>query len=338
LKRANPVLEFLLFFSLFMKECPFCSQKIQIDAKVCDYCKKDLPKKEKKSLSPQQKLWFYFGLPAIFLSLFVFKSIPILPFLVLFLFALLHPAKGEKISTKVKQYKWLIIFGSLPLIFLSFVAYDIQKEKTVSTVYDKQKEKVVVEDSIPQITITSDRGNQGEKTEYLLTFEVQGATIVEVNGKEVEIINGKGQQLLNLEDEITPVLIFAKNGQKENDEKFVITRNENEKEKEKRLVRHAEAEQMAKEAEVNNRKWLASKAGKICTKHPDWKRDDCEGLADEKIWIGMTYDMLVEMWGKPNYTNLSNYGYGVQRQWCWTYYTPSCFYDEDDDGTVDSYN
>ena len=79
-------------------------------------------------------------------------------------------------------------------------------------------------------------------------------------------------------------------------------------------------------------------AGKICKSHPTWAKDDCTHLADRKIWIGMSYDMLVYERGKPDSTNPSNYGTGTQYQWCWHDYTPSCFYYDNDDGIINSYN
>lgn len=97
-----------------------------------------------------------------------------------------------------------------------------------------------------------------------------------------------------------------------------------------------EEEQKAKEAE-EQKVWEKTKAGQICLKHSEWKKTDCEKIADKQYWIGMSYDMLVELGGKPNSANPSNYGNGTQWQWCWHNKTPSCFYG-DDDGIIDSYN
>jgi hypothetical protein len=94
----------------------------------------------------------------------------------------------------------------------------------------------------------------------------------------------------------------------------------------------AEAEARAKEAAYSN-----SRAGKLCAKHPYWTSDDCERLADHKIWIGMTLEMLKVNRGRPDHANPSNYGNGTSWQWCWDDYTPSCFYGGDD-GIITSYN
>lgn len=95
------------------------------------------------------------------------------------------------------------------------------------------------------------------------------------------------------------------------------------------------------EIEKNNLKiakeWENSKAGKLHKKHPDWSEEDCERLTEKKIWIGMTLEMLKYLRGNPNSANPSNYGKGVQWQWCWHDYSPSCFYGGED-GVITSYN
>lgn len=89
-------------------------------------------------------------------------------------------------------------------------------------------------------------------------------------------------------------------------------------------------------------KWLKSKAGKcykFCqTKGAIVSKDDCEHAVNGKIWIGMNYWLLVYRRGNPNSINPSNYGDGVRYQYCWYNYTPSCFYDENGDNLIDSYN
>lgn len=86
-------------------------------------------------------------------------------------------------------------------------------------------------------------------------------------------------------------------------------------------------------------KWKESKAGKICSEHTDWKEGECEKIANNSPWIGMSYDMTVTMMGRnPDSVNKSNYGEGNNYQWCWTGGGIMCFYDKDQDGLVDSYN
>lgn len=80
------------------------------------------------------------------------------------------------------------------------------------------------------------------------------------------------------------------------------------------------------------------RADQLRAQHPEWTDFDCERLANHRIWIGMTYDMLIAQRGKPNVVNPSNYGSGVSYQYCWRNWTPSCFYDNDGDGKIDAYN
>ena len=93
-----------------------------------------------------------------------------------------------------------------------------------------------------------------------------------------------------------------------------------------------------KEEALEEKRFLKSKAGKIYKKHPEWSKEDCQMLADRQIWIGMSISMLKYNRGLPDHANPSNYGKGTSWQWCWNDYTPSCFYDKDDDGLIDSYN
>ena len=89
--------------------------------------------------------------------------------------------------------------------------------------------------------------------------------------------------------------------------------------------------------ERENLRWANSKAGKIQSKHPNWTKNVCKKLANDEVWIGMTLNMLKSQRGNPNTANPSNYGNGVQWQWCWSYSTPSCFYGNSDE-IITAYN
>jgi DNA-directed RNA polymerase subunit RPC12/RpoP len=84
---------------------------------------------------------------------------------------------------------------------------------------------------------------------------------------------------------------------------------------------------------------MGSQAWKLHKKYPNWSIEECKDIAEGKYWIGMSYDMLISSFGrKPDSANPSNYGNGARWQWCWHNSTPSCFYDHNDDGIIDSYN
>lgn len=96
-----------------------------------------------------------------------------------------------------------------------------------------------------------------------------------------------------------------------------------------------EAKNKAEAYEEN--RWQKSKAGRLQKKHPEWTREECELLAKNKIWIGMSYGMLVYLRGNPNHVNTSNYGNGNEYQACWDDYDPGCFYFGEDQ-IITSYN
>lgn len=104
------------------------------------------------------------------------------------------------------------------------------------------------------------------------------------------------------------------------------------------LTKQREEKDLIAQDLAEERRWNKSKAGRIQKKHPDWSREDCKRLAEGSIWVGMNYEMLKYKRGLPNSANPSNYGNGTSWQWCWHDWTPSCFYDNNDDGLIDSYN
>jgi hypothetical protein len=103
-------------------------------------------------------------------------------------------------------------------------------------------------------------------------------------------------------------------------------------------IRETKRRQREIEKNAEDRKvWENSKYGKLQKKHPEWTDDECMNVVDKKIWIGMTYDMLLYQRGKPNTVNPSNYGSGNEYQCCWEDYSPSCFYMKEDN-IIYSYN
>ncbi|CAH0282107.1 hypothetical protein MP478_11550 [Chryseobacterium sp. WG14] len=96
--------------------------------------------------------------------------------------------------------------------------------------------------------------------------------------------------------------------------------------KEDSIKNKAKIDSIDQQQKIENEKFLKTKAGKIHKKHPEWSREDCIKISEHKIWIGMHYDMLVYIRGRPNNINTSNYGDGPNYQACWHDYDPSCFY------------
>ncbi|MGU3373634.1 zinc-ribbon domain-containing protein [Chryseobacterium sp. M5A1_1a] len=107
--------------------------------------------------------------------------------------------------------------------------------------------------------------------------------------------------------------------------------------KEDSIKNQARIDSIDKLEKIEDEKFLKSKAGKIHKKHPEWSKEDCIKISENQIWIGMRYEMLVYMRGKPNNVNTSNYGDGPSYQACWYDYNASCFY-FDESQIITSYN
>ena len=107
--------------------------------------------------------------------------------------------------------------------------------------------------------------------------------------------------------------------------------------KEDSIKNKQKIDSIIKQEKIEEEKFLKSKAGKIHKKHPEWSRKDCISISKNQIWIGMEYEMLVYMRGKPNNVNTSNYGDGPHYQACWHNYDASCFY-FDQSQIITSYN
>jgi hypothetical protein len=148
----------------------------------------------------------------------------------------------------------------------------------------------------------------------------------------IEIINGTAltSQSLNFFGKFNAMDLMA---EKKDSITSAINKAKLEKEDSLIIAKEKEKEQKLK------RVWENSKAGKLQRKHPDWSESECERVAKGSIWIGMTLDMLkVSVGRNPSRSNQSNYGNGVHWQYCFDGLNPSCFYDTDDNGTIDSYN
>ncbi|PIT88671.1 MAG: hypothetical protein COU29_02800 [Candidatus Magasanikbacteria bacterium CG10_big_fil_rev_8_21_14_0_10_36_32] len=203
----------------------------------------------------------------------------------------------------------------------------------------------------PTITILEPQNDSSVQT---TTIMVKGTvnlatTKLLVNNHMVEIKRGKFNYkwFLTEEKNILHLVATNENSNKTIESVLNINRIMTEEEKialevQKKAVLEAQekAEEERKAKELAEQKtWEQSKAGKLCTKYPLWTKEDCENIANRKLWIGMTYDMLVESSGsKPDSAHLSNYGDGTRWQWCWYDYNPSCFYDDNNDGIIDAYN
>ena len=282
------------------------------------------------------------------IAISLFSSLPFLALLLLLppVWAI-HTAKDrDKPVQRLKAWKNHKVRIGFSAAFILFALIS-----SSANADSAKKERMIAEYPVPVIEVLSATGDQGDATTYLLQLTATDTNAVTVNNASVELNeSGVYEKEIVLADVSTTLNIKAENEYKNAATSIVVTRNMTEEEVAEKAREEAEAmaEAERKEAEAAaklaqeeaaQRAWEQSKAGKICSRHPEWLDGTCTDIANGKIWIGMEYDMLVEERGNPRSTNPSNYGNGVRWQWCWSWdYDVSCFYDNNDDGIIDSYN
>lgn len=133
------------------------------------------------------------------------------------------------------------------------------------------------------------------------------------------------------------MVFLIKTCSKTKDESDFNTNSVSQLSKEDSIKNKARIDSIDNQQKIEDEKFSKTKAGKIHKKHPEWSKEECMRISQHKIWIGMHYDMLVYMRGKPNNINTSNYGRGPNYQACWHDYDASCFY-FDESQIITSYN
>ena len=303
-----------------MKKCPFCAEEVQDAAVKCKHCQSVLDDSSKgASLAHNNTgnniirylviailVTFYMG--AIILS-------PIVACL-LMLGIIWFVGKGENVTARLKNWK-----GHKTRLALSVLAI-------IGSIFSQYAASYPA----PTIEITSGIENQGESVVYTLQFHTTEATSVSVNGQAVAGTDDESYSVpVNLETPATEIAIVASNGYKTAKKELTIERDMTADEK-------ATAKALVDKLEAERRAWDESEAGEICAKYPSLTHEECTDASLGRYYIGMKKIVLFAGWGAPDSSRPSNYGGGTQWQWCWMSRTPSCFYDNDDDGIIDSYN
>jgi len=283
------------------------------------------------SAKPLSDNWSFFigwilGLILLLLGLTSFTGNSLLsPILILIGAFVLLPPIRKKLHEKTNL---TMTSGLRILIVLSALYYSSTLTQSADKrVAEEVKQKIAEEQVQAKLQVKEKRSKKFKSEKNTLIKQVQSS----IENKNYENALSVCNEYMDLKDnDLNPLCDEVKD--KLEKKALAAQKIIDEKESEERW-------KAAAKQEVELKASMGVKAWKLHKKHPEWSVDDCKSVAKGKIWIGMSTNMLMASYGsRPDSANPSNFGNGTRWQYCWHDYTPSCFYDDNDDGIIDSYN
>ena len=326
-----------------MKKCPFCAEEVQDQAVVCKHCKRSLTPMPQPQVSANAPV----GAKTFIASSTDWKK-------VLKVF-------GVIILVILSFQFWYLTVPGVAIWYLWKKTKFSKKTSVIATavlviLFAILEGSITYAGRAPTVTITDPQNNSSIQAQtVIIKGKVDPAnSIVLVNGNRVPT-DGSGnfnyQAQLPTEGN-NQVAVKVNNGDKQVASSLTINRIFTDQEKAAKAQVEADAAAKAKtdadavaaaqaaadaKTKADQAAYDNSPAGRLCAKHLDWTQPECQEVANNKLWVGMTLDMLKVERGDPDHSNPSNVGSGNTWQWCWDNYTPSCFYGGDD-GITTSYN
>lgn len=327
-----------------MKKCPFCAEDIKNEAVKCKHCgsnlttntpttKKGIKKSETKPKTTLEIWMPILKVLGIIFAIFFAIAIWYISIPAVIIWYVWQKTKLDK-KFKIGITILCIVISIATLAYLEYLnrtpvltLVAPEDNTSIQAKAIKIKGSVDPKDSIIKVNDTIVQVNDG-------AFEYDAELLEETNNFIITAINSNSKssvttQKISINRLFTPEEIAEIEKAKAEEEARIKAEQE--------AAEKAKADAEAK-LKAEQEAWEKTKAGQLCKKHPEWTKIECEKIVNNKIWIGMTLDMLKAQRGLPDSANPSNYGSGTQWQWCWFDYTPMCFYDNNEDGIIDSYN